>query len=169
MFSLGANLWLSHRLRSAERAILKSSRLSPGELVPVFDAKLENGQTIHLGWEGRRKTLLYYFDPDCLWCMRNAEAFGTLIGQLGASIEVYSYTSSLRGVEEFKRQARHTAKVLTDDREDLRRLLRLRGTPQTLVIDANGRVLKNWEGVYRGSNRVEIQEYFHVRIAAVVD
>jgi hypothetical protein len=42
--------------------------------------------------------------------------------------------------------------------------MRLKGTPQTLLIDKEGRVLKNWQGAYIGLNHADIQKYFQVRL-----
>lgn len=167
--SLGGNLWLAQRLRSTEKSILKASRLTPGEFIPAIDARLDTGQPRRLDWSGSKITLIYYFDPGCGWCRRNGPAFRALVDQIGDGVIVYSYTPDLSGLEEFRHQTLHTPTVITDDREDLRRILRLRGTPQTLVIDTAGRVLKNWGGAYTGAIRTEIQEYFHVHLPVLAD
>jgi len=168
-FSLGANLWLAHRLRLTEETVLRAGRLSPGEIVPAIGAKLDSGRPVRLDWAAQTATLIYYFDPGCGWCSRNEAAFGALVDQIGAGVKVYSYTSELRGLAEFRQQTHHVGLVITDDREDLRRILGLHGTPQTLVIDAAGRVLRNWAGAYTGPVRTEIQEYFHVHLPELPD
>jgi hypothetical protein len=167
--SLGANLWLTHRLRSTEDDLVKASRLTPGEVIPALEARLESGEPRRLEWGGRKVTLIYYFDPGCGWCVRNGAAFEALAAQIGAEADVYSYTPDLRGLNEFRLRTHHSGTVITDDRADIRRVLRLHGTPQTLVIDHAGRVLKNWSGAYVGSTKAEIQNYFHVNIPELAE
>ena len=164
MCSLGVNVLLCHRLLSSQALVDHLTTLSVGETITPFDARLESGEIRHIGWGGKKLTLIYYFDPLCVWCQRNVEEFRALISHLDKQTEVYSSTANLVGLQEYKRVARHTAVVITDTQQDIRRMLRLNGTPQTIVVDASGRVVKNWEGVYTGSIRNDIENDFHVKL-----
>ncbi len=166
--SLGANLLLVQRLRSADKAIIESKHFVIGDTVPPINARLETGELRQLDWSTHKLTVIYYFDPGCGWCQRNAFAFASLVGQLGTDVAVYSYTPTLRGLTEFKRQAHHVAPVLTDNQEDIRKVLKLAGTPQTLLIDKGGRVVQNWDGAYTGVVRAAIQHYFHISIPDIL-
>jgi hypothetical protein len=41
------------------------------------------------------------------------------------------------------------------------------GTPQTIVISRNGRVLQNWIGAYVGDQKVQVETFFHVILPSV--
>jgi hypothetical protein len=166
--SLCANVLLVQKLRTSEQRLLVSTRLTTGEVVPAITARLEDGSLKVLNWSGTTDTVFYYFDPGCSWCRRNGPAFAGLLAGLRPGIRVYSYTSSLSGLEAFRRGTHHAAVVITDDKIDVKRTLRLWGTPQTLVIDGTGRVVKNWEGAYSGTVRSEIQDYFHVTVPEIL-
>ena len=165
--SLLGNVLLIKKVHSAEDRERTSKRLVPGDIVPSLDVKI-NGVPQILSWKRARLNVFYYFDPRCGWCKRNAAAFLTLAKHLGPDVSFYSYTASLEGLPAFVAQTRHPTEIATDDKEDLRRILRLTGTPQTLVVSSSGRLLKNWEGAYEGAVRSDVQEYFHIQLAPLL-
>lgn len=45
---------------------------------------------------------------------------------------------------------------------------KLGGTPQTLVISSEGRILKSWFGAYSGPVAQEVEEYFSIRLPGII-
>ena len=43
----------------------------------------------------------------------------------------------------------------------------LGGTPTTIVVSAEGKLLREWKGAYMGNSKREIEEYFGVSIPGV--
>jgi hypothetical protein len=41
---------------------------------------------------------------------------------------------------------------------------KLSGTPQTIVVSPEGRVLQNWMGAYVGNQKSEVEAFFHVSL-----
>jgi peroxiredoxin len=54
--------------------------------------------------------------------------------------------------------------ILTDIPDEVQSAYKLGGTPQTIVISPDGKVIKNWVGVYTGNVASEVQQYFKVRL-----
>ena len=44
---------------------------------------------------------------------------------------------------------------------------RLGGTPNTLVVSGDGRLLHQWRGAYSGSSKKEIEDYFGITLPGV--
>lgn len=43
------------------------------------------------------------------------------------------------------------------------------GTPQTLVVSADGHVIKNWTGAYSGSLKTEIEGFFQIELPGLTE
>jgi hypothetical protein len=41
---------------------------------------------------------------------------------------------------------------------------KLGGTPQTIVVSPDGRVLKDWVGAYAGDQKSQVEAFFHVSL-----
>ena len=162
--SLAANVLLTHRVRADEDILSRSHGLVPGDVIPTVNVKLENGSPSQLKWNDASMTVLYYFDPHCSWCLRNGSLLRTVVAHLDTNTKVYAYTATLTGLEEFRRQTNLAVPVITDDHDDLRKLLKLNGTPQTLLVDNRGSVIKNWSGAYTGPVATDVQRFFHASL-----
>ena len=44
---------------------------------------------------------------------------------------------------------------------------KLGGTPQTILVSPQGKVLRNWSGAFAGRQRDELQRYFPVRLPEI--
>ena len=128
------------------------ARTSRGESVKVSYAKADKG------------TVLYHFSPGCGWCVRNAPNFKALRDQISARYQVVSYTETTAGLDKFVASTTDPGVVLTDGRTSIRRSLKLRGTPETIVLDRNGTVVRSWEGAYSGDRQKELEQFFGVHL-----
>jgi peroxiredoxin len=164
MLSLVVNVLLTKELKAARTIISGLTHLMPGDAAPEVKARLAGGGPTSLKWGDSKLTILYYFDPGCSWCKRNAAAFSGLVQQVRGRARVVSYTPTLKGLEQFKLSTHHEADIITDDRQDIRSILKLGGTPQTLLVDSKGHVVKNWSGAYVELNKRDIETYFGITI-----
>jgi hypothetical protein len=44
----------------------------------------------------------------------------------------------------------------------------LSGTPQTLVITNDGKIIKNWFGAYAGKLQIELEQYFQLKLPGLI-
>jgi hypothetical protein len=44
---------------------------------------------------------------------------------------------------------------------------KLGGTPQTLVVSEDGKVMKNWKGAYMSNIQKEVEDYFHIDLPGI--
>ena len=49
------------------------------------------------------------------------------------------------------------------------RQYKMRGTPQTILVSPEGRVLRNWPGAYVGARQHEVEDYFHIQLPGVTE
>jgi hypothetical protein len=170
VLSLIFNGILATKLRHAQLASERLYSLQPGDAVPAILVQGDRGDGVlqQINWRSR-PSVLYYFDPHCVWCKRNAAAFGSLVMRLGSRYQVYAYTASVDGLPEFVQSTHLNVRVITDyPLNKVREQLKLRGTPQTLWIGADGKLIKTWEGAYIGSVKDQIERAFSVRLPELI-
>jgi hypothetical protein len=59
--------------------------------------------------------------------------------------------------------------VYTDLSNDFKTSYKLAGTPQTIVMSTDGKVIKSWTGAYSGPLKTEIEEYFNVTLPGLAE
>jgi len=51
--------------------------------------------------------------------------------------------------------------------QDLLQVYKLHGTPQTIVVSPEGRVIQNWMGAYVGNQKSQVEAFFHVSLPGI--
>jgi peroxiredoxin len=138
--------------------------LREGDSVPAVTLLSLDGRPVTLAYGIGRNTILYYFSPDCPWSRRNSDNISALATATAGQFRFISYTPLTLKMEKYRQTNKAPEPILTDSDQPLRGLYKLTGTPQTLVISANGKVLRNWEGAYTGNLKTEIEKYFRVTL-----
>jgi len=174
LLSLGLNLILTHRLKNElsiaqGRSPSAALKVRLGAIVPALELKDERGAHQSILWNAGRPTLLYFFDPRCGWCKKNAESFNSLTESISKDVRVYSLTHSMSDIDNFKAASQHKATVLTNDKEDIWLAIGVAGTPTTLLVDQFGRLEKVWDGAYRGDTLKSIENHFKVSLPSATD
>ena len=57
--------------------------------------------------------------------------------------------------------------VFADISIKTRSIYHLGGTPDTIVVSSDGKVIKHWQGAYVGSTKYEVESYFNVTLPPV--
>ncbi|HXM45296.1 MAG TPA: redoxin family protein [Bryobacteraceae bacterium] len=167
--SLLINVALAHRLNTARTDALNSKSLVAGDSVPDIRGRSAAGALVDVRFANAAKpTIVYYFDPHCPWCKRNAANFNALASAVHSKYSVLAYTAVILNLNEYRTQTNLSVPVITDDATDIRRILKLHGTPQTMVVGVDGKVVKNWEGAYSGATLTDLEKYFNVRLPGSV-
>lgn len=166
--SLTVTFFLSRevlRLRGVISHLKSEGRLAPGAEVPPLEGLDVDGQPIQVDYsESPQPTLLYVFSPDCGWCARNQESFKILVGAVKDSHRIVGVSTTPEGVKEYvEANGYEFPTVARLPRHTIDRY-KLGGTPQTLLISSQGKVLKNWMGAYGEAVQADLEEYFGVEL-----
>ncbi|MGB9988871.1 peroxiredoxin [Massilia sp. SM-13] len=142
--------------------------------MPDFSAPMTGGQTFQLAGRPAKSTVLFFYPKDNTpGCTTENMAFRDLHPQfLAAGAEIYGISrDSLRSHENFKEKLGLPFELISDSDEALCALFDVikqkkmygkdvRGIERsTFVIDANGRLVKEWRGVKVANHVDEVLEF----------
>ena len=169
--SVTLNVVLAHKVRSLlrPRSLEGSARLLEiGESVPPITARKVDGEIETISYsKSDRPTVLYVFTPACSWCARNLENIKTLRRLRGAEYRFIGLSLSREGVSSNLAVHGFDLSTYTDLSKDALEAYKLHGTPQTIVISPEGRVIQNWMGAYVGHQKSQIEAFFHVSLPGI--
>lgn len=144
------------------------------EIVPDFSAPMTSGKTFELSAYAGKKIVLYFYPKDNTpGCTTEGIRFRELYPQFQqANTEIVGVSrDSLRSHESFKAKLEMPFELASDPEEQLCELFgvmkmklmygkRVRGVERsTFVIDAGGRLVKEWRGVRVPGHVDEVLEY----------
>jgi peroxiredoxin len=164
VLSLLVNVLLARAITSARRELIRTQQLVPGDEVPELDVVDSEGRQTRFSFKGERPTVFYYFSPNCSWCKKNARNLDSMVRAVGRSHRVISFTVDTIGLQAYIQAAGHTLPVYTDISDTVRTHLKLGGTPQTIVVSKEGRVVKNWRGAFVGALKKDVESYFSIAL-----
>ena len=165
------NVLLARRVGALRESLLRvksENRLAAGASVPAIEAKDLDGRPASIAFEaGGRPTVLYVFSPSCGWCAKNLPNVKALASEVSGQYRFIALSLSAHDLRDYLSQQNFDFSVYCEPAAAAVTAYRMGGTPQTVVISADGRVIKNWYGAYSDSTRREVEEYFHVRLPGV--
>ena len=164
------NVALAHRLRQWNRLFAASpdAMLQTGTILPPFQADdlLGNKHTVAYD-QPSKPTVLYVFTPPCGWCLRNMDSFKALIAQKGSEYRFIGVSLSKEGLKEYVASHGLEFPVYSGLPSETQKTYKMGGTPQTIVISPQGRVVKNWMGAYVGTQKSDVENFFHISLPPV--
>jgi peroxiredoxin len=171
--SVALNVVLAHRVRTitgAQSARIAERLLSVGTSVPAITAKRLDGQEETISYGGANQaTVLYVFTPPCTWCARNVDNFKTLISKDGGQYRLIGLSLSDQGLAEYVSKNELKLPVYSGLSEETKRAYKLSGTPETIVVSPEGKVLQNWMGAYVGDQQKQVEAFFQVKLPGLRD
>lgn len=111
-----------------------------------------------------KPTVLYVISPSCIWCERNNENIEQLAKVKESDFRFIGLSLAEPGLKEYMVGSRLNFPMYTRLTSETIQSLGLGGTPQTIVISPEGRVLKNWRGAYIEHSRPDVEAYFGIRL-----
>jgi thioredoxin-related protein len=112
-------------------------------------------------------TVLYIFSPACVWCNRNLENIKTLAHERGNSYRFIGLSLSDDKLKEFVEARQLNFPVYKNLSPESARLLGIEGTPQTIIVSHEGKVLKNWAGAFGPDLQPEVENFFDLHLPGV--
>jgi hypothetical protein len=169
--SVTLNVLLAHRVRSltyARSASMSAYQLKVGTAVPPIAVKRLGGQQEVISYQGvNQSTVLYVFTPPCSWCARNMDNFKTLLGKESGEYRFIALSLSEDTLAEYVAKNDLKLPVYSGLSMDTKAAYKLSGTPQTIVVSSDGRVLQNWMGAYVGHQKSQVEAFFHVTLPGI--
>ena len=139
--------------------------LKVGAPVPPILAKRLDGQAEVIVYErSAHPTLLYVFTPPCAWCARNLDNFKTLVDKESGGYRILALSLSNEGLAEYVAKNELNVPVYSDLSRETKNAYKMPGTPQTIVVSPDGRVLQNWIGAYVGEQQKQIESFFQIKL-----
>ena len=168
LFSVALNVVLARRVRSvtyARWAGVSNYKLNAGATVPPIAANRLGGQQETVSYQSvDRPTVLYVFTPTCTWCARNMENLKTLVNKESGRYRFVGLSLSAEGLAEYTAKNELKFPIYSGLSTETKQAYKLTGTPQTIVVSPEGKVLQNWMGVYVGDQKTQVEAYFHVSL-----
>lgn len=171
--SVVLNLKLAQEVKSLNQTIELVKRdglLKEGAAVPPISASAVDGSAALIRFDSVDvPTVIYVFTPGCGWCVRNLDAAKTLAEKLKGRYRVLGLSLSSDGIKRHVTEAGLSFPVYTDISLNTRTAYHLGGTPDTIVVSVQGKVIKHWQGAYVGLTKKEVESYFDVSLPPVSD
>jgi peroxiredoxin len=169
--SVTVNVLLAHKVRSLtyhRSARLDDRLLKIGTSMAPLAVKRLDGQEDVISYQGTNQpTVLYIFTPPCSWCARNLDNFKELVARKSAEYRFIGIALSKEGLPEYVAKNGLTIPVFTDVSLETRKRYKLGGTPETIVLSPEGRVLQSWIGAYAGAQKSQVEAFFQVSLPGV--
>ncbi len=165
VISVGLNLALSQELRAARRQ--PEGGAAAGAILPPISGLTPNGVPLTIRPLADLPTVFYYFSAACGWCDRNWANVEALVKQTSGRYRVVGVAAT-EDVPAAIRDREISLTILTAVGADTLAAYGFRGTPQTVVIGQDGRVLKSWRGAYQGDQAESIADFFGITMPGLL-
>ena len=161
--ALGARAVRSH-LRTLRIEAL-SAPLKPGSLVPSLEANRLGGGREPLLF-GRGDTILYFLSSTCGWCERNISNLRAVATQLkpGTSLLLISLDRGEQAAWVYAARLDLNVPFYFDPDADGLRAYHVTGTPSTILVSRDRRVIKAFSGAYTGPRKILVEELFGIAL-----
>jgi len=172
MVSLCLNVILAQRVsnfRQLAEVLKDEQRLTIGVAVPPIPAKDLDGRKVPINYDQPgRTTILYVFSPSCSWCGRNIANIKAIASLNRSGLRLIGLSLSDKDLKDYVAQNNLNFPVYSGIPGNVKQAYRLSGTPQTIVVSDQGRVIKTWMGAYSGELQKEVEDYLQVSLPGIV-
>jgi redoxin len=161
--------WKVQRLTNEVPSHSESVVLQVGDSIPSLIASDVNDRPQTVVYAATtHPTVLYFFSPACVWCQRNIENIRMLANLREDSYRFIGVSLSETSLSEYLNAHKFDFPIYKNVSPDSMRGLGIAGTPQTIVVSSEGKVLKNWVGAYGQRLKAEVEAYFDISLPGVI-
>jgi len=167
--SVNVGLALQWRSRAADAPPVRPAvrDLAEGARVPPIVGRSAAGEPMRVDVANGKQLVLYVFTPRCGWCAQNLENVRTLAAAAGDRYRLVGLSLD-DDVGVYLTRERLTFDVVVGVPGATLAALGVRGTPQTLVISPDGRLMKDWHGAWRGPLAKQVEQFFGLTLPGLV-
>jgi peroxiredoxin len=142
--------------------------LLAGTSLPPIAAKGLDGQPATISYRpDELPTILYVFTPTCGWCTKNLQNIKALAERTKGKYRVIGLSLSSDKLQDYVTRSDLTFPVYSDLSPGVTIKYRMGGTPQTIVISNEGKLVKEWKGAYMGNTKQEIETQFGLELPGI--
>lgn len=162
--SLCLNVYLGLKVRQATVA-QNPAQLVPGMQVAPVTALGADGKPLTISYDATNKpTVIYVISPSCIWCKRNQANIDMLAETKANDFRFIGLSLAEDGLKEYVDEHRLKFPVYAGVTKETVQSLGLGGTPQTIVVSSEGKVLKVWSGAYLENMQPDVEAFFGTKL-----
>lgn len=173
IFSLAINLLLARRVASLKRtisAMRSESRLELGDMLPAITAKDPQGRAAVLNYsETQLPTVVFIISPTCGWCTKNVMNMRALVEKAGNRYRFVGLSLTSDKLIDYVKENKLEFPIYTDLPFLTVREYKFGGTPETIVVSPQGKVIRIWSGAFAEGLQREVEGYFNVKLPGIMD
>ena len=169
LIALNASLIIQNRSLRAS-AGTRSPVLHPGTIVPSLSGKDLDGKDFTLSYTNDpRKVVLLVFSPRCGFCNRNMPNWKAILQSLDRnSYRIVAVSILSDGVKEYVSQQKLTDVPIIAEVDPKGRVsYEMNVTPQTILINSDGKVEKLWIGLFSPDDRSDVEQSFSLKLPQI--
>jgi len=93
--------------------------------------------------------------------------FKELVARTGTDYRFVGLSLSKEGLSEYVASHELTIPIYTGLSNETKKSYKLGGTPQTIVVSPEGKVLQDWVGAYSGDQKSQVEAFFHATLPGI--
>lgn len=133
-------------------------------LAPFHVTDLEGRPQLLTFSDATKPTVLYVLSPSCHWCARNFNNISALAARRRDSYRFIGIAVNVPDLRVYAQSTGYAFPIYSIPSYDVIKGLAVGGTPHTLVISAQGVVIRNWIGAFTDNQQKDIEAYFVVNL-----
>ena len=163
--SIALNFFLIVRVHELSQKTSSHPLLTAGTEMPSIEAQTVNGVPGTIDYASASvPTVLYVFTPQCGWCKRNLPDLHALADQAGNKYRLIGLSLTDRDLKQYIDTQHLDFPVYTHLSSATMSAYQLGGTPATIVISPQGKILNSWVGVYGDGIKEKIESSLQVSL-----
>jgi peroxiredoxin len=168
LLSLAMNIALSFKVHSLRSELMASQTLAAGTKLARLSVQDGTDKRVILHFDqGVRPTIIYVFSPSCGWCAKNLSNIRRLYAMRHTDYDFIGVSLTTEGLSEYLKEAGLEMPIYSLPSDTDLHNYHFGGTPETIVIGADGIVEESWEGAYGGQNYAEIRRFFRLEDGSI--
>jgi hypothetical protein len=158
------NVALAQKIKSQRYRIAYLSSEGPqvgAAALPIEVMDLRGTRHVIAYSDSSLPTVLYVFSPSCHWCAQNVSNLKSLGAAVSDKYRFVGISLTTQGLKEHLREVMpDNFLIYTSPSETATVAYRFGGTPETLVVSREGKVIKRWRGAWTGDSKADIENFF---------
>jgi hypothetical protein len=167
------NVALIWRVKALDRMVVtikEEGKLGLGSVVPPLEIKAFGGSATKISpGDSQLPIVLYVFSPECGWCKKNERNVNALFEHSKDKYRFIALSLVADGLDSYLRKYTVSRPVYYEPSYSTLAAYKFSGTPQTIVIAQDGRVIKNWSGAYVREIQHEIEGFFGLKMPGLLE
>ncbi|HYX28490.1 MAG TPA: TlpA disulfide reductase family protein [Pyrinomonadaceae bacterium] len=151
--------------------IESGKKILPGSVLPPLQATLLGGGQTSLSYaDSKLPTVIYVFSTSCGWCERNLDNINFLASNLKNNYRFVGLDID-RDVGQLATYATETKlafPIYHSPTPATWSQYKLGGTPMTIVVSSDGKVLEDWSGAYAEATRLQVESFFGTKLPGIL-